>query len=94
MDAKWDKFCHLPVTGPTSDDLESLFFLIHGRDPLEGHTGLFCLGDTRYMGNEKGLILIAELKKLWLTHAKNLEEHRLLKTAMLECHKNFTVSKI
>ena len=44
---------------------------------MEGYAGLFCSGDTRYMGDEKGLILFAELRKLWLTHAKNLKEHRL-----------------
>ena len=49
---------------------------------------LVCLGsgDTRYMGNEKGLILFAELRKLWLTHAKSLQENRLLKTITLECN--------
>ena len=81
--AEWDKVlpfvCYCFNSTPTSDDLESPFFLIHGRDPLEGHAGLCCSGDTRYMGNEKGLILFAELRKLWLTHAKNLQEHRLLK---------------
>ena len=93
MDAKWDKV--LPFTSycfnstPTSDDLESLFFLIHGRDPLEGHAGLFCSGYTRYMGDEKGLILLAELRKLWSIHAKSLQENRLLKTDTLECNKNF-----
>ena len=87
-DAKWDKVllftCYCFNLTPTSDYLESPFFLIHGRDPLEGHTGLFSSGDTRYMGNEKGLILFAELRKLWLTHAKSLQENRLLKTDMLE----------
>ena len=80
--------CYCFNATPTSDDLESLFFLIHGRDTLEGCTGLFCSGDTRYKGDEKGLILFAELRKLWSTHAKNLQENRLLKTDMLECNKN------
>ena len=84
LDAKWDKVLPFAFycinTSPTSDDLESPFFLIHVGDPLEGHAGLFCSGDTRYMGNEKGLILFAELRKLWSTHAKNLQENRLLKT--------------
>ena len=93
MDAEWDKvlpftcYCFNPT--PTSDDLESPFFLIHGRDPLEGCAGPFCSGYTRYMGNEKGLILFAELRKLWLTHAKSLQENRWLKTDMLEYNKNF-----
>ena len=81
--------CYCLNSTPTSDALESPFFLIHGRDPLEGCAGLFCSGDTRYMGDEKGLILFAKLRKLWLTHAKNLQEYRLLKTNTLECNKNF-----
>ena len=93
LDPEWDK--SLPFASycfnltPTSDDLESPFFLIHSRDPLEGCAGLFGSGDTRYMGNEKGLILFAELRKLCLTHAKCLQENRLLKTHTLECNKNF-----
>ena len=63
LDAEWDKVlpfaCYCINLTPTSDDLESPFFLIHGRDPLEGHAGLFSSGDTRYMGDEKGLILFA-----------------------------------
>ena len=91
-DTKWNKVlpfaCYCFNLTPTSHDLESQFFLIHGRDPLEGCAGLFCSGDTRYMGDEKGLIFFAKLRKLWLTNAKNLQEHRLLNTATLECNKN------
>ena len=92
-DAKWDKVlpftCYCFNSTPTSDDLESLFFLLHGRYPLEGYAGLFASGDTRYIGDEKGLILFAKLRKLWLTHAKSLQENRLLKNNTLECNKNF-----
>ena len=77
-DAKWDKVlpfaCYCFNSTPTSHDLESPFFLILGRDPLEGHTELFCSGDARYMGDEKGLILFAELRKLWSTHAKGCKK--------------------
>ena len=79
---------HFNLT-PTSDDLESPFFLIHGRDPLEQCTRLFGLVDTRYMGDDKGLILFTKLRKLWLTHAKSFQENRLLKTNTLECNENF-----
>ena len=41
------------------------------------------------MGDEKGLNLFTDLQKLWLTHAKSLQENRLLKTNTLECDKNF-----
>ena len=74
---------------PTSDDLESPFFLIHVGDPLEGHARLFGSGDIRYMGDDKGLILFDKLHKLWLTHAKSLQENRLLKTDALEHNKHF-----
>ena len=67
LDAKRDKVlpfaCYCFNSTPTSDDLESLFFLMHGRDPLEGCAELFCSGDIRYMGDEKGLILFTELMK-------------------------------
>ena len=78
---------------PTADNLASLFFLIHGRDLLEGCAELLGSGNIRYMGNNKGLILFAELCKLWLSHAKSLQENRLLKTESLEHNKHFKSSK-
>ena len=93
LDTKWDKVlpfaCYCFNSKPTSDDLESPFFLIHGRDPLEGCIGLLGLSDTRYMGNEKGLILFTKLRKLWHSHAKNFQGKKLLKPDILECNKNF-----
>ena len=69
-DAKWDKVlqfaCYCFNSTPTADDLESPFFLIHGRDPLEGCAGLLSSGNIRYMGDGKGLILFAKLCKVWL----------------------------
>ena len=65
--------CYCFNSTPTADDMESPFFLIHGRDPLEGNTRLLGSGNTRYMGNNKGLILLAELCKLWLCHANKLK---------------------
>ena len=80
---KWDNVlpfaCHCLNSTPTSYDLENPFFLIHGRDPLEGCAGLFGSGDIRYMDDEKGLILFTNLHKLWLTHANSLQENRILK---------------
>ena len=92
-DAKWHKvlpfawYCFNATL--TSDDVESPFFLIHGRDPLKGCARLSGSGDIRYIGTDKGLILFAKLYKLWLTHAKSLQENRLLKTNALECNKHF-----
>ena len=93
LDAKWNKVlpfaCYCFNSTPTSDNLESPFFLIHGRDSLEGCTRLFGSGDIRYVSDDKGLILFAKLCKLWLTYAKSLQENRLLKTNTLEHNKNF-----
>ena len=93
MGTEWDNVlpfaCYCFNSTPTSDNLESLFFLIHDRDSLEGCTGLLGLGDTRYMGNEKGLILFAELRRLCLAHAKSLQGNRLLNTDTLEHNKYF-----
>ena len=85
-DAKWDKV--LPFvfncfnSMPRAEDLESPFFLIHGRDPIEGHTALLSSGNVRYMGGNTGLILFAKLRKFWLMHAKNLQESRLSKKSI------------
>ena len=46
-------------------------------------------GNIRYLHDDKGLILFTELRKLWLAHAKNLQENRLLKTETPERNKNF-----
>ena len=92
-DAEWDKIlpfaCYCFNSTQTADALESPFFLIHGRDPLEGCAGLLGSGNIRYMGNDKGLILFAKLHKLWLSHAKSLQENRLLKTEALQHNKHF-----
>ena len=72
-DAEWDRTlpftCYCFNTTPTAHNLESQFFLIHGKDPLERHARLLGSGNIRYLGNDKGLNLFTELYKLWLTHA-------------------------
>ena len=92
-DAEWDRIlpfvCYHFNTIPTADDLESPFFLIHGRDPLEGHTRLLGPGSIRYLGDDKGLILFTKLCMLWSAHAKSLHENRLLKTKKVERNNNF-----
>ena len=72
-------YCYCFNSIPTADDLESPFFLIYGRDPLEGHTGLLGKSDIRYLGDDKGLILFAEIDKFWLAYAKAQQENRQLK---------------
>ena len=41
------------------------------------------------MGNDKGLILFAEICKLWSAHIKSLQENRLLKTEKVKNNKHF-----
>ena len=41
------------------------------------------------MGDDKGLILFAELCKLWLSHAKSVQENMLLRTEALYHNKHF-----
>ena len=69
--------------------MESPFFLVHGRDPLEGCIGLLGQGSIRYLGDNKGLILFAEICKLWSAHAKALQENRQLKTEKVEKDRHF-----
>ena len=45
--------------------------------------------DIRYLGDDKGLILFAEICKLWLAHAKVLQENRQLKKDRVEKNKHF-----
>ena len=94
-DAEWNKIlpfaCYCFNTIPTGDDLESPFFLVYSRDPLEGHTGLLGQSDIRYLGDDKGLIHFAETSKLWLAHAKALQESRQLKTDKVKKNKHLKV---
>ena len=69
--------------------MESPFFLVHSRDPLESHTRLLGKGTIRYLGDDKGLILFAEIRKLWSAHAKALQESRQLKTDKVEKNKHY-----
>ena len=86
--AEWDRIlpftCYCFNTNPTADDLESPFFLVHRRDPLQGCTGLLGEGSTRYLGNDRGLILFTEIHKLWSAHHKALQENRQLKAEKVE----------
>ena len=71
---------HLPATA--SIQLLQLmtwkvhFFLAHRRDSLEGCTRLLGKGSIQYLGDNKGLILFTEIRKLWSAHPKALQESR------------------
>ena len=60
------------------DDLESPFYLVQGRDPLEhrlNNLENYC----RYHSDQPGWIAVQELRKLWKLHAKLLTENRFTK---------------
>ena len=57
------------------DDLESPFYLVHGRDPLEGMLSNI-QNYWRYIGDQPGQLAVQELRKIWKLHAKLLEENR------------------
>ena len=60
---------------PSIDNLESPFYLVHGRDPLEGKFSTlqnYC----RYVGDHPGQLVVQELRKMWKFYAKLLEENR------------------
>ena len=55
------------------DDLKSLFYLVHGRDPLEGRLSNL-QNNCRYMGDQPGQLEVQEWRKMWKLHAKLLTE--------------------
>ena len=56
---------------------------------LEDLTELLGKGEIRYLGDDKGLVFFTEICKLWLAHAKALQENRQLKTEKVEKNKHF-----
>ena len=59
---------------PSVDDLESPFYLVQGRDPLDGRISNlpnYC----RYIGDQPGQLAVQELRKMWKLHAKLFAEN-------------------
>ena len=46
-------------------------------------------GSIQYVGDDKGLILFAEIHKFWSAHTKALQESRQLKTEKVKKNKHF-----
>ena len=72
---EWDDI--LPIAAyiyniaPSVNDLKSPFFLVFGRDPLEGrlsHLQNYC----RYLGTEPVQLAVDKLKCMWKLHAELL----------------------
>ena len=71
---------------PSFKDLESLFYLEHGRHPVEGRLSNlqnYC----RYVGDQPGWLTVQKLRKMWKLHTKLLKEDR---KAELEQNKKLT----
>ena len=67
MTANWDDVLRLATycynIAPSVDDLESPFYLVHGRDSIEGRLSNlqnYC----RYAGNQPRQIVVQEVRKL------------------------------
>ena len=76
---EWDDI--LPIAAymyhiaPTINDLESPFFLVFGRDPLEGrlsHLQSYC----RYLRTEPGQLAVDKLRSMWKLHTELLPDSR------------------
>ena len=68
---------------PSINDLKSPFFLVFGRDPLEGrlsHLQNYCL----YLRTEPGWLGVDKLKHMWKLHAELLLDFRQTKDAKVE----------
>ena len=64
---------------PSVNDLESPFYLVDGRDPLEGrliHHQNYC----RCIREQPGRLAVQELRNMWKMHPKLLWESRQLKS--------------
>ena len=60
---------------PSVNNLESPFYLVHGRDLLEGRLSNlknYC----RYVGGQPGQLAVQALRKMWKLHAKLLADNR------------------
>ena len=65
---------------PSFDDLESPFYIVHGRDPLEGRLSNlqnYC----RYVGDQPGRLAVQLLRKMWKLNAKMLAENGSIEPA-------------
>ena len=52
---------------PSVNGLESQFYLVHGRDLLEGRLS-HLQNYWRYIGEQPGRLAVQELRKMWKTH--------------------------
>ena len=75
---KWDDALPLATycynLAPSVDDLGLPFYLVHGRDPLEGRLSNlqnYC----RYVADQPGQLAVQKLRKIRKLHVKLLEEN-------------------
>ena len=72
---EWDDILPLATyclnVAPSVNDLESPFYLVHGRDPLKGrlsHLQNYC----RYVGEQPARLAVQEVRNIWKSHGKLL----------------------
>ena len=75
---KWDNALPLAMCcsniPPSVNDLESPFYLVYGRDLLEGRLSNL-QNYYRCVGDQTGQLPVQELRKMWKLHAKLLKEN-------------------
>ena len=86
---QWDKCLNLATyafnISPSSDNSNSLFFLVFGKEPLDAE--LKELEELhRYTGLNCGLKWLQQLKAIWKAHANNLRSIRLHKARKHDKH--------
>ena len=80
LNKQWDKCLNLATCAsnisPSSSNSSSPYFLVFGKEPLDGELGeleeLHC-----YSGSNCGLKCLQQLKEIWRAHANNLRNIRL-----------------
>ena len=61
---------------PSVDDLESPFYLVHGRGLVEGRLSNL-QNYFRYVDDQPGQLSVQELRKMWKLHAELLARTRI-----------------
>ena len=84
---EWDDILSIAAyiysIAPTVNDLELPFFLVFGRDPLEGrlsHLQNYC----RYLKTKLGQLAVDKLKSMWKLHVELLHDSRETKDPVEE----------
>ena len=88
---EWDDAIYLACyafnISETCDNLNSPFFINHGKHPLDPQLKMLHTSQ-HYFGNNQGLLNLHELRRIWTNHAKYTRDIRLRKANKTDRHKN------